>query len=85
MCAGQGRDLLGVLATRADAHRIHATLFEHDESNASAAQTAITTAGLRSVTVRRVDAGDLGAYHGAVPADLVLIAGGDLDADTTRA
>ena len=75
VCAGQGRDLLGVLATRADAHRIHATLLEYDESNVSAARTAITTAGLRNVTVRHVDAGDLGSYEGAVPADLVLMAG----------
>ena len=27
-CAGQGHDLLGVLATRADAHRVRATLLD---------------------------------------------------------
>jgi ubiquinone/menaquinone biosynthesis C-methylase UbiE len=87
VCAGQGHDLLGVLATRADAHRIRATLLEYDESNVSAAQTAIATAGLRNVTVKHVDAGDLAAYEGAVPADLVLMAGvfGNIsDADVRR-
>jgi hypothetical protein len=87
VCAGQGHDLLGVLATRADAHRVHATLLEYDESNVSAAQTAIIKAGLRNVTVRHVDAGDLTAYKGAVPTDLVLMAGvfGNIsDADVRR-
>lgn len=87
VCAGQGHDLLGVLATRADAHRIRATLLEYDERNVRAAQAAITTAGLRNVTVRHVDAGELGAYGGAVPADLALMAGvfGNIrDADVRR-
>jgi hypothetical protein len=87
VCAGEGRDLLGVLTTRADAHRIRATLLEYYESNVSAAQTAITTAGLRNVTVKHVDAGDLGTYKGAVPADLILMAGvfGNIsDADARR-
>ncbi len=75
VCAGQGHDLLGVLATRADADRIHATLLEYDESNVSAARTATTAAGLRNVTVRQGDAGDLRSYEGAAPADLVLMAG----------
>ena len=75
VCAGQGHDLLGVLTTRADADRIHATLLEYDETNVNAARTATTTAGLRNVTVRQVDAGDLRSYEGAVPADLVLMAG----------
>jgi hypothetical protein len=39
-CAGQGHDLLGVLATRADAHRVRATLLEGDERNVAAAQAA---------------------------------------------
>jgi hypothetical protein len=87
VCAGQGHDLLGVLATRGDAARVRATLLEHDERNVRAARTAITTAGLQNVIVRQVDAGDLQAYAGAVPADLVLMAGvfGNIsDADVRR-
>jgi hypothetical protein len=74
-CAGQGHDLLGVLALRADASRVRATLLEYDERNVAAAQAAVDEAALRNVTVMRADAGDRGAYVGAVPADLVLMAG----------
>jgi hypothetical protein len=74
-CAGQGHDLLGVLGIRADASRVPATLLEYDERNVAAAQAAIDDAALRSVTVVRADAGDRAAYVGAVPADLVLMAG----------
>lgn len=84
-CAGQGHDLLGVLATRADAHRVRATLLEGDERNVAAAQTA--AADLPNVRVVQVDAGDLAAYVGSVPADLVLMAGvfGNVsDADVYR-
>jgi hypothetical protein len=75
VCAGQGHDLIGVLAARPDANRLRATLLEYDERNVSAARTAIATAGLRNVAVRHADAGDLGSYEGTVPADLVLMAG----------
>jgi hypothetical protein len=74
-CAGQGHDLLGVLSSRADASRVRATLLEHDERNVAAAQAAVDRAGLRNVTIVRANAGDRSAYIGAVPADLVLMAG----------
>jgi hypothetical protein len=74
-CAGQGHDLLGVLSTRADADRVRATLLEYDERNVAAAQAAVENAALRNVTVVRANAGDRAAYVGAVPADLVLMAG----------
>lgn len=84
-CAGQGQDLLGVLATRADAHRVRATLLEGDGRNVAVAQSA--AADLPNVRVVQVDAGDLAAYVGSVPADLVLMAGvfGNVsDADVYR-
>ena len=84
-CAGQGHDLLGVLVTRADAHRVRATLLEGDERNVAAAETAAVD--LPNVRVLQVDAGDLAAYVGSVPADLVLMAGvfGNVsDADVYR-
>ncbi|WP_433346046.1 SAM-dependent methyltransferase [Micromonospora sp. CA-111912] len=74
-CAGQGHDLVGVLAGRADAHRVHATLLEYDAGNVAAARNAAGRAGLTNVTVERADAGRLSSYAGAVPADLVLLAG----------
>lgn len=85
VCAGQGADLIGVLRQRADAHRVRATLLESDERNVAAARSA--AAGLPGVEVRPADAGDLAAYAGAVPADLVLLAGvlGNIDdADIRR-
>ena len=72
-CAGQGHDLLGVLAERPDAGRVRATLLEYDPRNVAAARTA--AAGLPRVTVTQADAGRSAAYLGAVPADLVLLAG----------
>jgi hypothetical protein len=88
--AGQGHDLRGALAGRSDAHRIRATQLEYDERNVGAARAAIAAAGLRRVAVRHADAGDLGSYAGAVPADLVLMAGvfgniGDTDVHGTIA
>ena len=84
-CAGQGHDLLGVLVTRPDAHRVRATLLENDDRNVAAARAA--AADLPNVRVVQADAGDLAAYVGAVPADLVLMAGvfGNVsDADVHR-
>ncbi|SCG54786.1 SAM-dependent methyltransferase [Micromonospora halophytica] len=72
-CAGQGHDLIGVLAGRDDAARVRATLVEYDPGNVAAARAA--AAGLDTVTVLRADAGKLASYVGAVPADLVLMVG----------
>lgn len=86
-CAGQGHDLLGVLVDRSDARRVRATLLEYDERNVAAAQAVVDDVGLRNVTVVHADAGELAAYVGSVPADLVLMAGvfGNIsDADVHR-
>lgn len=74
-CAGQGRDLLEVLAGRPDAHRVRASLIEYDERNVAAARARLGELGLAGVTVRQGDAGELASYRDAVPADLVLLAG----------
>jgi hypothetical protein len=47
---------------------------ELDPDNAQALRHAVEAAGLR-LEVLEGDAGDLGAYAGAVPADLVLLCG----------
>ena len=74
-CAGQGNDILGVLAGRDDAHRVRATLLETDPVNAAAARERAAGAGLSRVAVVEADAGRLSSYAGAVPADLVLMVG----------
>jgi hypothetical protein len=75
VCAGDGRDLLGVLSERADAGRVSATLLELDASIADRAARAASAAGLAKVRVRCRDAGVTNAFAGAVPADLVLLCG----------
>jgi hypothetical protein len=88
MCAGQGHDILAVLAERPDASRVSATLIEYDPRNVAAARSRAIAKSLSTVTVTQADAGDLASYRQAVPADLVIMAGvlgniSDADAHTT--
>jgi hypothetical protein len=87
LCAGQGRDLIEVLAGRADARRVRACLVELDAGNAAAASAAMRAAGLDGVDVRQADAGLPASYQDASPAGLVLacgIFGNVADADVHR-
>ncbi|MFG2064961.1 class I SAM-dependent methyltransferase family protein [Micromonospora sp. NPDC048871] len=86
MCAGQGHDILAVLASRPDARRVSATLIEYEPRNVVAARAMAE--GHDTVTVAQADAGDLASYRQAVPADLVIMAGvlgniSDADVHTT--
>jgi len=85
-CAGDGRDLLGVLAGRSDADRVSATLIEADPRNAARASDHVRRARLSGIQVRCTDAGTSDAYLGAVPADLVLLCGvfGNIADDDVR-
>jgi hypothetical protein len=88
ICAGDGRDLLGVLARHTRAVDVRARLVELDPSLAGNAREAATKLGLTGVEVLTTDAGSSGAYVGAVPADLVLLCGvfgniSDVDVRTT--
>ncbi len=71
MCAGEGRDLLGVLADHRRAADVTGRLVELD---ADLAATAAAHAP-PGVEVVRGDASTTSAYAGAVPADLVLACG----------
>lgn len=75
VCAGQGHDLLGVLAEHPLCEQVTARLVELDEHNAAQAQAAVREAGLTRVEVLSADASITDAYAGAVPADLVLLCG----------
>jgi hypothetical protein len=74
LCAGDGRDLLGVLeaSPRRD---VHARLVELNPSLAAQAAERATAAGLGGVEVLVADAGVTDAYEGFAPADLVLACG----------
>lgn len=86
-CAGDGRDLLGVLSRRADADRVTALLVEYD---AALAAIALENAeGLPArIEVRRADAAQSDVYAQTGPAGLVLLCGifgnvSDADVRTT--
>lgn len=75
MCAGQGLDILQVLAGRPGANHVQLTLIEFDPRNAAAARQTAVSHGLSQVGVRCADAGLMDSYVDAVPADLVLMCG----------
>jgi hypothetical protein len=74
-CAGQGRDLLPVLADHPRRERVRARLIELDPRNAGFARAFARDADLHRVDVVTADASETNAYLGAVPADLVLMCG----------
>lgn len=75
LCAGQGRDLLGVLANHPRRRDVRARLVELDARNTAVAEEAAGLAGLPGVEVLTADASLTDHYRGMVPADLVLVCG----------
>jgi hypothetical protein len=75
LCAGDGRDVIGVLRDRPDSDRVSAVLVELHPEIAQRARDSALAAGLTTITVRTADAGTTDAYADAVPADLVLLVG----------
>ncbi len=75
VCAGQGHDLIGVLAEHPRRSDVSARLVELDEHNALLARQAVSAAGLDGVVVLAGDASITDAYADAVPADLILLCG----------
>jgi hypothetical protein len=75
VCAGQGHDLIGVLAEHPRRAEVTARLVELDDQNVRSARAAASAAGLDGVEVVVSDASVTDAYEGAVPADLVLLCG----------
>ena len=74
VCAGRGDDLVHVLRRYEFARQVRGRLVELDPDNARALRRAVHASGL-GLEVLAADAGDLAAYEGAVPADLVLLGG----------
>ncbi|MBD0738458.1 class I SAM-dependent methyltransferase family protein [Streptomyces sp. CBMA29] len=75
LCAGQGRDLLEVLAEHPRRADVRARLVELDPRNTEQARAAARAAGLDGVEVVTGDASLTDHYRGMAPADLVLICG----------
>jgi hypothetical protein len=76
LCAGDGRDILGVLAEREDAARVSVTLVEVLPELVERARSAATEVAA-DVEVVTADAGCSETYVGraSVPADVVLLVG----------
>ena len=75
VCAGQGRDLIGVLADHPCRVEVTARLVELDEQNVRSARHSASAVGLDGVEVVASDASITDAYEDAVPADLILLCG----------
>jgi hypothetical protein len=88
LCAGQGRDVLGVLPGHPRRDDVTAVLVEADPRNAAAARQRAADTGLASaVEVREADAGLIANFADALPADVLLLCGifGNIsDADVLR-
>jgi hypothetical protein len=87
LCAGQGRDLIGALASHPRQHDVRARLVELDPRNAAVARQAAEAADLPRVEVVTGDAALTDAYAEMTPADLVLVCGvfgNTTDADIKR-
>jgi hypothetical protein len=75
LCAGQGRDVIGVLSGHPRRDDVRARLVELDERNVALARQAAQAAGLHGVEVLQADAGVTDACVGAVPAQVVVACG----------
>lgn len=75
LCAGDGRDVLRVLASSDAGRRTRALLVELDPTLAERARTAAAELGLDGVDVRTADAGAAAVYAAHAPADVVLACG----------
>jgi len=86
VCAGQGRDLLEVMADRDDVGDVVAALVELDPANCEVARQLAQRVAGADMEVLAADAGQLATYDGRVPADLVLMCGvfGNISDDDVR-
>ena len=74
LCAGDGRDTLPVLASRADQH-VHALLVELDDTLAGTARKSARGLGLEDLVVRAADAGSTESFADYCPADVFMLCG----------
>jgi hypothetical protein len=75
LCAGDGRDVIGVLGARSTPTLVSAVLIEIDPTLARRARKAAADAGLSSVQVRCGDAGDPASFSDVLPADVLMLCG----------
>jgi hypothetical protein len=92
ICAGQGRDVIDVVAAHRRRADVRARLVELDHALVAFARARAAAAGVADqIEVRQGDASLVRSYAGALPADLVLVCGvfgnisdGDIRATVSR-
>jgi hypothetical protein len=88
ICAGQGRDVIDVVAGHPRQADVRARLVEFDPTLVAFARARAAAAGVGDlIKVVQGDASRAGSYAGALPADLVLICGvfGNISDEDIRA
>jgi hypothetical protein len=75
VCAGQGRDLAGVLADHPRRDDVTGVAVELEPGNVAFARELLATAGVTGIDVLELDASMTDAYVDAVPADIALVCG----------
>jgi hypothetical protein len=75
MCAGQGRDLFGVLPAHPRRADVRAVLVELDHRNVEVARASAAQTSLTQIEVLEADAAVSDVYAPSVPADIVLACG----------
>jgi hypothetical protein len=75
LCAGQGRDVIGVLPLHPRGADVRAVLIESDPRIAAVARRSAAEAGLPGVEVREVDASVAVNFADVLPADVLLLCG----------
>lgn len=88
LCAGQGRDVLGVLPAHRRRDDVRALLVEADARLVEVAQRHAAEAGLAGqVEIRQADAGTVASFTDSLPVDVLMLCGifGNVsDADIER-
>lgn len=86
LCAGDGRDVLPVLAEHPRRDDVRVLLVELDGALVAAAREAVAALGLARVEVRGTDAGPVDTYLDHLPADVLLVCGvfGNVPPDDVR-
>lgn len=76
LCAGQGRDVLGVLPAHRRRDDVRAVLVETDARNVEATRRHAAEAGLLGqVEIRQADAGAVASFMDSLPADVLMLCG----------
>jgi hypothetical protein len=75
ICAGEGRDVLPVLAGGAEGRRVKALLLENDAAIAEGGRANIAKLGLADVEMRVADAGTIDSFADMLPAHVVVASG----------